>query len=129
MGDAIADALMRINGFGGEDFAKYHPGGALGKRLLWNVEDVMDTFQRPFVFPESTIFEVIDSLTSGRNGITVVLDGEKILGVITDGDLRRTLQKYKENFHHLHAKDIITLNPKTVYKDEKAVDAFNRLRD
>ncbi|MET3731333.1 KpsF/GutQ family sugar-phosphate isomerase [Moheibacter stercoris] len=129
MGDALAVALMRLNGFGGEDFAKFHPGGALGKRLLWNVEDVMDTFQRPFVSPESTIFEVIDSLTSGRNGITVVLEDDTIVGVITDGDLRRTLQKYKEDFHHLKAKDIITLNPKMVYKDEKAVDAFNRLRD
>lgn len=128
MGDALAVALMRIKNFTSDDFAKYHPGGALGKRLLWSVEDVMDTFQRPFVKPESTVFEVIDSLTSGRNGITVVLDEEKILGVITDGDLRRTLQKRME-YRHLLAKDMLTAHPKNVYKDEKAVDAFHKLRD
>ncbi len=128
MGDALAVALMKSKNFTGEDFAKFHPGGALGKRLLWSVEDVMDTFQRPFVNPDSTVFEVIDSLTSGRNGITVVLDGDEILGVITDGDLRRTLQKHKE-YQHLLAKDILTSHPKRVYKDEKAVDAFHKLRD
>ncbi len=128
MGDALAVALMKIKNFTGDDFAKYHPGGALGKRLLWSVEDVMDTFQRPLVRPESTVFEVIDSLTSGRNGITVVLDGEEISGVITDGDLRRTLQKHIE-YRHLLAKDMLTSHPKRVYKDEKAVDAFHKLRD
>lgn len=128
MGDALAVALMKLKNFGGEDFAKFHPGGALGKRLLWSVEDVMDTFQRPYVKPDSSVFEVIDSLTSGRNGITVVLDGEEILGVITDGDLRRTLQKHKE-YQHLLAKDILTAYPKLVYKEEKAVDAFHKLRD
>lgn len=128
MGDALAVALMRLNNFSGEDFAKFHPGGALGKRLLWSVEDVMDTFQRPLVQPDSSIYEVIDSLTSGRNGITVVMDGEKILGVITDGDLRRMLQKHKD-YRHLLAKDILTSNPKIISKDEKAVDAFHKLRD
>lgn len=129
MGDALAVVLMRINNFTGDDFAKFHPGGALGKRLLWSVEDVMDTYQRPLVSPDSTIYEVIDSLTSGRNGITVVMDGEKILGVITDGDLRRNLQKHRAEYENLRAIDMITPNPKKVYKDEKAVDAFHKLRD
>lgn len=129
MGDALAIVLMRINNFTGDDFAKFHPGGALGKRLLWSVEDVMDTYQRPLVSPDSTIYEVIDSLTSGRNGITVVMDGEKILGVITDGDLRRNLQKHRAEYENLRAIDMITPNPKKVYKDEKAVDAFHKLRD
>lgn len=128
MGDALAVALMRMRNFKSQDFAKFHPGGALGKRLLWSVEDVMDTFQRPLVQPESTIYEVIDSLTSGRNGITVVLENEIILGVITDGDLRRMLQKHKD-YQDLLAKDMLTKNPKTIYKDEKAVDAFHKLRD
>ena len=128
MGDALAVALMKIKNFTGDDFAKFHPGGALGKRLLWSVEDVMDTFQRPFVNPDSSVYEVIDSLTSGRNGITVVLDDERILGVITDGDLRRMLQKHKDH-QHLAAIDMLTSNPKMVYKDEKAVDAFYKLRD
>lgn len=128
MGDALAVALMKMKNFTSENFAQFHPGGALGKRLLWSVEDVMDTYQRPFVNPHSSIYEVIDSLTSGRNGITVVLDDERILGVITDGDLRRMLQKHKE-YQHLKAIDMLTANPKMVYKDEKAVDAFYKLRD
>lgn len=129
MGDALAVALIRMKEFGAEDFAKFHPGGALGKRLLWSVEDVMDTFQRPFVKPDSTIYEVIDSLTSGRNGITVVMDREKIMGVITDGDLRRLFQKYRGDLQNLLAKEMVTAQPKKIYKDEKAVDAFHKLRD
>ena len=128
MGDALAVALMKLNNFTGEDFAKFHPGGALGKRLLWSVEDVMDTYQRPFVRPYSSVYEVIDSLTSGRNGITVVLENQKILGVITDGDLRRTLQKHK-NYQYLTAAEMLTSNPKMIYKNEKAADAFHKLRD
>lgn len=128
MGDALAVVLIKMKNFTSQDFAKYHPGGALGKRLLWSVSDVMDSFQRPLVNPNSTIYEVIDSLTSGRNGITVVLDGEKIQGVITDGDLRRMLQKHQD-YNGLLAKDILSSNPKIIYKDEKAVDAFHKLRD
>ena len=128
MGDALAVALMKMKNFTSENFAQFHPGGALGKRLLWSVEDVMDTYQRPFVNPHSSIYEVIDSLTSGRNGITVVLDDERILGVITDGDLRRMLQKHKE-YQHLKAIDMLTANAKMGYKDEKAVDAFYKLTD
>jgi arabinose-5-phosphate isomerase len=128
MGDALAVVLMKLNHFTGEDFAKFHPGGALGKRLLWSVEDVMDTYQRPLVQPDSSVYEVIDSLTSGRNGITVVLENDKILGVITDGDLRRTLQKHK-NYQDLTAIEMLTSNPKMIHKAEKAVDAFYQLRD
>ena len=129
MGDALAVVLMKVKNFTADDFAKFHPGGALGKRLLWSVKDVMDTFQRPFVKPSSTIYEVIDSLTSGRNGITVVMDRDEILGVITDGDLRRMFQKHRENLQHLTAGEIYTADPKKIYKDEKAVDAFHKLRD
>lgn len=129
MGDALAVVLMKVRSFTADDFAKFHPGGALGKRLLWSVKDVMDTFQRPFVKPSSTIYEVIDSLTSGRNGITVVMDRDEILGVITDGDLRRMFQKHRENLQHLTAGEIYTADPKKIYKDEKAVDAFHKLRD
>lgn len=128
MGDALAVVLMRINQFGGADFAKFHPGGALGKRLLWRVGDVMDTFHRPCVDVGSTIYEVIDSLTSGRHGITVVMNEKQIVGVITDGDLRRMLQKHKD-YQHLLAGDILTPNPKKIYKDEKAIEAFYKLRD
>lgn len=129
MGDALAVVLMEMKSFSASDFAKYHPGGALGKRLLWSVEDVMYTYQRPFVKPTSNIYEVIDSLTSGKNGITVVVEEGNILGVITDGDLRRLFQKYQGELQNLTAKDMFTSQPKTIYKDEKAVEAFHRLRD
>lgn len=129
MGDALAVALMELNHFGSQDFAKFHPGGALGKRLLWSVEDVMESYQRPEVLPESSVFEVIDSISSGKNGITVVIDNKNhIHGVITDGDLRRMMQKHKD-IRGLQAKDMVTVSPKMIFKDEKAVDAFHKLRD
>jgi len=128
MGDALAVVLMEMNRFSSDDFAKFHPGGTLGRRLLWSVEDVMDTYQRPWVDTNSPVFEVIDSISSGKNGITVVMENGKVIGVITDGDLRRMMQKHKD-IRGLLAKDILTPNPKMIYKDEKAVDAFHKLRD
>lgn len=128
MGDALAVALMKMKHFESEDFAKFHPGGALGKRLLWSVEDAMDFSQKPAVQSDSSAFEVIDSISSGKHGITVVLDGNQIKGVITDGDLRRMMHKHKD-IRDLQAKDMLSANPKTIYKGEKAVDAFNLLRD
>jgi len=128
MGDALAVALMKIKHFESEDFAKFHPGGALGKRLLWSVEDAMDFSQKPAVQSDSSAFEVIDSISSGKHGITVVVDGNQIKGVITDGDLRRMMHKHKD-IRDLQAKDMLSANPKTIYKGEKAIDAFNLLRD
>lgn len=128
MGDALAVALMKIKHFESEDFAKFHPGGALGKRLLWSVEDAMDFSQKPAVQSDSSAFEVIDSISSGKHGITVVVDGNQIKGVITDGDLRRMMHKHKD-IRNLQAKDMLSANPKTIYKGEKAIDAFNLLRD
>ncbi|MGL5234418.1 MAG: KpsF/GutQ family sugar-phosphate isomerase [Empedobacter falsenii] len=127
MGDALAVALMKLRAFTQNDFAKYHPGGALGKRLLWTVENIVDPERKPFVHPDSSITEVINSLTSGRHGITVVIDNDKIVGVITDGDLRRMLLN-NENFAHLTAKDIASMNPKTIKKAEKAREALAILR-
>lgn len=128
MGDALAVALMKLNNFGSEDFASFHPGGALGRRLLWSVEDAMELYQRPIVQSDSTAYEVIDSISSGKHGITVVVDDDKIKGVITDGDLRRMMHKHKE-ISGLQAKDMMSANPKTIYKGEKAIDAFRVLRD
>ncbi|MBY0066265.1 MULTISPECIES: KpsF/GutQ family sugar-phosphate isomerase [Empedobacter] len=127
MGDALAVALMKLRAFTQNDFAKYHPGGALGKRLLWTVENIVDPERKPFVYPDSSITEVINSLTSGRHGITVVIDNDKIVGVITDGDLRRMLLN-NETFAHLTAKDIASMNPKTIKKAEKAREALAILR-
>ena len=123
MGDALAVALMKMRSFSQNDFAKYHPGGALGKRLLWTVENIVDPERKPFVQPDSSISEVINSLTSGRHGITAVLDGKKIIGVITDGDLRRMLLNNK-TFDHLTAKDIASMHPKTINKAEKAREVW-----
>lgn len=127
MGDAIAVALMKLRQFKSDDFAKSHPGGALGKRLLWTVENIVDPTRHPSVNPDSTIADVINSLTSGKHGITVVLEDKKIIGVITDGDLRRMLMKYKD-FSNLTAIDIATLNPKTIHTKEKAREALSILR-
>lgn len=127
MGDAIAITLMKMRAFSQNDFAKFHPGGALGKKLLWTVENIVDPDRKPFVHSNSSISEVINSLTSGRHGITVVLEDNKILGVITDGDLRRMLLN-NETFHHLKAKDIASMNPKTIQKSEKAREALAILR-
>ena len=127
MGDALAVALMKMRAFTQNDFAKYHPGGALGKRLLWTVENIVDPERKPFVHPDSSISEVINSLTSGRHGITVMIDENKIIGVITDGDLRRMLLN-NETFHHLTAKDIASMYPKTIQKTEKAREALAILR-
>ena len=127
MGDALAVALMKMRAFTQNDFAKYHPGGALGKRLLWTVENIVDPERKPFVGPDSSISEVINSLTSGRHGITVILDEDKIVGVITDGDLRRMLLN-NESFTHLKAKDIASMHPKTIQKTEKAREALAILR-
>ncbi|CAM3313253.1 KpsF/GutQ family sugar-phosphate isomerase [Empedobacter stercoris] len=127
MGDALAVALMKMRAFTQNDFAKYHPGGALGKRLLWTVENIVDPERKPFVGQESSISEVINSLTSGRHGITVILDEDKIVGVITDGDLRRMLLN-NETFTHLKAKDIASMHPKTIQKTEKAREALAILR-
>ncbi|MDH2205468.1 MULTISPECIES: KpsF/GutQ family sugar-phosphate isomerase [Empedobacter] len=127
MGDALAVALMKLRAFTQNDFAKYHPGGALGKRLLWTVENIVDPERKPFVHPDSSITEVINSLTSGRHGITVVIDHDKIVGVITDGDLRRMLLN-NETFAHLTAKNIASMNPKTIQKTEKAREALAILR-
>ena len=127
MGDALAVALMKMRAFTQNDFAKYHPGGALGKRLLWTVENIVDPERKPYVHPDSSISEVINSLTSGRHGITVMIDENKIIGVITDGDLRRMLLN-NETFHHLTAKDIASMYPKTIQKAEKAREALAILR-
>lgn len=127
MGDALAVALMQFRSFTENDFAKYHPGGALGKRLLWKVENMVDPSRKPSVSPDSTIAEVINSLTSGKHGITAVLENNQIVGVITDGDLRRMLLKYTD-FQHLQAKDIATMNPKTIQKATLAREALALLR-
>ena len=128
MGDAIAVCLMEMKNFTAEDFAKYHPGGALGKKLLLRVVDMLDTTHKPVVAPDSTIKKVIVEISEKRLGVTAVVENEKVIGIITDGDIRRMLNK-TENISGLTAKDIMTVNPKTIKSTELVSDALNVLED
>jgi arabinose-5-phosphate isomerase len=124
LGDALAVALIESRDFSSQDFAKYHPGGSLGKKLYLKVDDVYPNNELPMVGPEAKMKDVIVEITSKRLGVVAVVDVERrVLGVITDGDIRRMLQKY-DNFGTLHAKDIMTVNPKAVKRGDYAVDAF-----
>ena len=125
MGDAIAVCLLKMRGFSPEDFAKYHPGGSLGKRLYLRVDDVFDKEVRPHVSPDETIQNSIINISQHRLGATVVLgEDDALLGIITDGDVRRMIEKGKP-LDTLRAKDIMSRNPKVVEKGELAVNAFS----
>jgi arabinose-5-phosphate isomerase len=128
MGDALAVALMKIRGFDSEDFAKFHPGGALGKRLFLRVQDIFVHNTKPSVRLDSLLHEVIMEMTSKRLGATAVIDElENLLGVITDGDLRRMLEK-NIGLPNVQARDIMTENPKSIEADASAVEALDLLR-
>ncbi|MFZ4680092.1 MAG: KpsF/GutQ family sugar-phosphate isomerase [Flavobacterium sp.] len=128
MGDAIAVCLMEMKNFTAEDFAKYHPGGALGKKLLLRVSDMLDTTQKPIVASDSTIKNVIIEISEKRLGVTAVIENEKVIGIITDGDIRRMLNK-TENISGLTAQEIMTKNPKTIKSTDMVSDALNILED
>jgi len=128
MGDAIAVCLMEMKNFTAEDFAKYHPGGALGKKLLLRVSDMLDTTNKPIVASDSTIKNVIIEISEKRLGVTAVIENEKVIGIITDGDIRRMLNK-TENISGLTAQDIMTKNPKTIKSTDMVSDALNILED
>ena len=128
MGDALAVCLMEMKGFNSNDFAKYHPGGALGKQLYLRVADMAAQNEKPKILPTATIKEVIVEMTEKRLGAAVVVnEAEEILGIITDGDLRRMLEK-TESFANLQAKDIMTSHPKTIGVDVLAVNALEEMR-
>lgn len=128
MGDAIAVCLMKMRDFQPEDFAKYHPGGSLGKKLLLRVNDMLDTSRKPFVNPDSSIKNVIVEISEQRLGVAAVIENDKVVGIITDGDIRRMLNK-TETITGLTAKDIMTVNPKTIKSTDMVVDALNILED
>lgn len=123
VGDAVAVTLSRLKGFGKEDFARYHPGGSLGKRLYMKVEDVFDGANRPSVSPSENIQNTIINISAHRLGATVVLDGDTILGIITDGDVRRMVER-GGNLSELHARDIMSVNPKKIDVGSLAVEAL-----
>ncbi len=128
MGDAIAVCLMKMRNFTAEDFAKYHPGGALGKKLLLRVNDMLDSNRKPIVRPESSIKNVIVTISEQRLGVTAVIEDNKVVGIITDGDIRRMLNK-TETISGLTAKDIMTVNPKMIKSSDMVVDALNIMED
>ncbi len=128
MGDALAICLLNLKGFTQSDFARYHPGGALGKRLYLRVADMSDLNQKPQVAPTATLREVILEISGKRLGMTVVLgDDGSILGIITDGDLRRMLER-SESPAALKATDIMTPNPKVIEGNELATEALALMR-
>ncbi len=123
MGDALAVALMKARNFQSEDFAKFHPGGSLGRKLLTTVEHVMFKSKLPVVKHNDTIKTVINTMSAGRLGLAVVEQNNKVKGIITDGDLRRAMDKYAQHFFELSAENIMTAKPKTIRKNMKMAEA------
>ncbi len=128
MGDALAVCLLELRGFSSKDFAKYHPGGALGKKLYLRVGDIAEQNQRPSVSPDTPIPQVIIEISEKMLGVTAVLENDKIIGIVTDGDIRRMLQKTTD-ISGLTARDIMSLNPRSIEADAMAVDALDVLEE
>ena len=127
LGDALAVCLMELNGFRENDFAKFHPGGSLGKNLTAKVEQFLSP-QKPSVSADANIREIIISISASTHGITVVEEDERITGVITDGDLRRMLMS-EQDLSKISAKDIMSSNPKSIDKNALAKEAMQILKD
>lgn len=123
MGDAIAISLMTARKFQPENFARFHPGGSLGRRLLLRVEDEMVFKDLPFISPNASIMEVISVISNGRLGMAIVVEDEKI-SIITDGDLRRALERYEQGIFAKKACDLMTTNPVTVVRGSRVEDAL-----
>lgn len=128
MGDALAVCLMKARNFTADDFAKYHPGGALGKKLLFRVKDMLDRENSPQVSPDANIKDVIVEISQKRLGVTAVVENNNLVGIITDGDIRRMLEK-TDNVAGITAQNIMTKNPKTVTPQDMVVDALNLMEN
>lgn len=128
MGDALAVCLIECREFGSKDFAKYHPGGALGKRLYLRVSDLYTQNEKPAVRPDSSLREVIIEISTKRLGVTAVVEDNRAIGVITDGDLRRMLSQDKD-LSQVKAKDIMSESPKTITEDAMAVEAVKLMKN
>ncbi|MCI4667371.1 MAG: KpsF/GutQ family sugar-phosphate isomerase [Bacteroidia bacterium] len=124
IGDALAIALMKTKNFNAEEFAKFHPGGSLGKRLVTQVGEIMTQQNLPIVGLHSTLPDVIMTISKGRLGLAVVMnEEEKISGLITDGDIRRAMENYRESFFITEAEQIMTANPKIVRPERSLIEA------
>lgn len=128
MGDAIACALMEVRHFKASDFAQFHPGGSLGKRLLSKVKDYMVSTKLPVVALDSKVSDTIIEISKTKQGIAVAVDDGKIVGVVTDGDVRRAMQNKQYEFFSLTVKDIMSTNPKTINESAKLSDAETLMR-
>jgi arabinose-5-phosphate isomerase len=128
MGDALAICLMKCRGFSTNDFAKFHPGGALGKQLYLRVKDLYINNEKPEVGLEDSLAQVIIEMTRKRLGAAIVTDQDKMMGIITDGDLRRMLLKHPD-IEHVKAKEIMTPNPKTIDENDLVADALHKMRE
>lgn len=128
LGDALAICLLELRGFSSKDFAKFHPGGALGKRLYLRVTDIVQNNLKPVVHIDTDVRQVIVEISEKMLGVTAVLDHDKLVGIITDGDIRRMLYKY-DNIIGLTARDIMTSNPKTIGADVLAIKAMEIMQD
>ena len=128
MGDALAVCLMEMKGFNSEDFAKFHPGGTLGKKLYLRVSELIVHNQKPAIQPGSSVKEVIVEITKKRLGAAAVInDQQQLLGIVTDGDLRRMLEK-NDSVNILTAKDIMSTSPKTIQSNSLAAEALDMMR-
>lgn len=128
VGDALAICLLELRGFSSRDFARYHPGGTLGKKLYLRVGDITSQNLIPQVSPDTPVKHAIVEISEKMLGVTAVLEGETIVGIITDGDIRRMLNKY-DNISGLRARDVMTSNPKTIGTDVLAVKALKTMQD
>ena len=128
MGDALAVCLLELRGFSSKDFAKYHPGGSLGKRLYLRVSDLSSVNQKPKVSLNTNIKDIIVEITEKMLGVAAVVEDNKIVGIITDGDLRRMLSK-SDSFLNFKAKDIMSSNPKRIDEDAMAIDAMEMMEN
>ena len=123
MGDALAIALMKAKDFKPENFAMFHPGGSLGQRLLTRVKDVIDTKKLPLVNSQSDFSEIVNNMTTGKMGLCIVMEDNQVVGIITDGDLRRALLSSSKSRFEFIAQEIMTTEPKSISQEEKLIDA------
>ena len=123
MGDALAVSLRQMRGFTSVDFARLHPGGSLGRRLLMTVGNVMRSHDLPVVAPDCSATDMIHAISKGGLGLIIICDGERIEGIVTDGDVRRAMERRRAEFFNIKAADIATPNPKTISADKKLIEA------
>lgn len=126
MGDALACALMEVRHFKAKDFAQFHPGGSLGKRLLTTARDIMRTEDLPVISPDMVLGEAILHISKGKLGLSIAVSDGKVAGLITDGDVRRAMEKMHDKFFNVPVSEVMTVHPKVVYPDTK-VDAIQQM--